>query len=164
MKLGQKLSDGFAGVARLGKKVLGETARIGHKISSEGGKILSAVERVPVIGQALAPATGVGRSAIGLVQNVADIAETGEKLLGAGEAVVRGGASAIRTGDVEGAIDAIRRGRDIKSGAKSDLERARKVATDAVALGRSSQSAFAQTGKNLKSGVAGAILGGLSDP
>ena len=164
MKLGLKLSDGFAGAARLGKKVLGETARIGHKISSDGGRLLSAVERVPVIGQALAPATAVGRSAIGLVQNVADVAGAGERLLGAGEAVIRGGASAIRTRDVEGAIDAIRRGRDIKSGAMNDLERARKVANDAVALGRTSQSAFAQTQRNLNRGVVGAILGGLSDP
>lgn len=164
MRLGFKIADSLGGVARLGKKVLGETSRIGHKISSDGGKLLSTIERVPIVGTALAPATAVGRSAIGLVQNVADIAGAGEKLLGAGEAVVRGGASAIRTGDVAGAIDAIRRGKDIKTGAMNDLERARKVATDAVALGRSANSAFAQTQRNLNRGVVGSILGSLTDP
>jgi hypothetical protein len=46
----------------------------------------------------------------------------------------------------------------------NDLERARKVANDAVALGRSTNSAFAQTQRNLNRGLVGGILGSLSDP
>lgn len=163
-RLGEKLSAGLGSATRLGKKVLGETARIGHKISSEGGKGLSVVERLPIIGTALAPATGVARGALGLVQNVADIAGAGESMLTAGESVIRAGAGAIKSGDAVGAMDALRRGRELKVGASSNLERARQVATEAGALGRSSSSAFAQTRGNLNKGLVGGLVGSLMDP
>jgi hypothetical protein len=163
-RLGDKISAGFNHATRLGKKVLGETSRIGHKISSEGGRAVSIIERVPVIGAALAPATGIARSALGLVQNVADLAGAGNTLLTGAEGVVRAGSEAIRTGDTLSAMDALRRGRDLGRDSKSSLERARKVATDSGALGRSAGSAFAQTRGNLNRGVVGGILGSLSDP
>tara|TARA_R110002012_G_scaffold24851_1_gene82590 strand:- start:3118 stop:3618 length:501 start_codon:yes stop_codon:yes gene_type:complete len=163
-RLGDKISAGLESSARIGKKVLGETSRIGHKISSEGGKAISIVERVPILGAALAPATGVARSALGLVQNVADLAQTGETLLTGAEGVVRAGSEAIRTGDTLSAMDALRRGKDLKGSTQSSLERARKVATDAGALGRSSGSAFAQTRGNLNRGMVGKVMGSLTDP
>lgn len=163
-RLGEKLSAGLENATRIGKKVLGETSRIGHKITSEGNKGLSVVERLPVIGAALAPATGVARSALGLVQNVADLAGAGESMLTGAEGVIRAGAGAIKTGDAVGAMDALRRGKELKVGAQSNLERARKVATDAGALGRSSSSAFAQTNKNLNRGLVGGLMGSLMDP
>lgn len=163
-RLGDKLSSGLANATRIGKKVLGEASRIGHKISSEGGKTLSVVERVPIIGTALAPATGVIRSGLGLVQNVSDLAGAGEKLLTGAESVVRAGGSAIKSGDYAGAMEQLRRGQELKVNAKSNLERARKVATEGVALGRSSQSAFAQTQRNLNRGLVGGIMGSLMDP
>jgi hypothetical protein len=163
-RLGAKLSSGLGNVTRIGKKVLGETSRIGHKISSEGGKAVSIGERIPVIGAALAPATGVIRSGLGLVQNVADLASTGQSMLTGAEGVLRAGTGAIRSGDAVGAMEALRRGKELKVGAQSNLERARKVATDAGSLGRSSQSAFAQTQRNLNRGLVGGILGGLMDP
>lgn len=163
-RLGDKLSVGLGNATRIGKKILGETARIGHKINSEGGKALSVVERVPILGNALAPATGVIRSGLGLVQNVADLAGAGEKILTGGESVIRSGVSAIKTGDVVGAMDTLRRGKDLQQSSRSNLERARKVATDSVALGRSSQSAFAQTKSNLNRGLVGGIMGSLMDP
>tara|TARA_R110000824_G_scaffold164016_1_gene340008 strand:- start:649 stop:1155 length:507 start_codon:yes stop_codon:yes gene_type:complete len=162
-RLGKKLSDGLAEGTRIGKKVLGETSRIGNKISSEGGKTMSMIERIPVIGQALAPATAVGRTAIGLVQNVADLAGAGEAMLSAGEGVVRAGAQAVQTGDVVSAMDALRRGKNLQTDAQSQLERSRKVIADTKAVGRDGRSAFAQTRGNLKTGLAGAIAGGLSD-
>jgi hypothetical protein len=78
-RLGAKLSSGLGNATRIGKKILGEASRIGHKISSEGGKALSIVERIPILGTALAPATGVIRSGLGLVQNVSDLAGAGVK-------------------------------------------------------------------------------------
>lgn len=163
-RLGEKLSQGASHFTRLGKKVLGEVSRIGHKISSEGGKAVSVVERVPVIGAALAPATGVARSALGLVQNVADLAGTGESLLTGAEGVVRAGAEAIATGDTLSAMDALRRGRDLGKDAQSSLERAKKVATESKAVGRGAGSAFTQSAKDLREGVRGAVKGSLSDP
>lgn len=163
-RLGDKITAGLSSASRLGKKVLGETSRIGHKISSEGGKAISVIERVPVIGAALAPATGVARSALGLVQNVADMAGVGEGLLTGAEGVVRAGSSAIKSGDTVGAMEALRRGKDLGQESKSSLERARKVATDAGALGRSAGSAFAQTNRNLNKGLVGGIMGSLMDP
>ena len=163
-RLGDKITGSLGNVARVGKKVLGEVNRIGNKISSEGGKAVSVVERVPVIGAALAPATGVARSALGLVQNVADLAGTGETLLTGAEGVVRAGGAAIKSGDAVSAMEALRKGQELKGNTQSSLERARKVATDAGALGRSSSSAFAQTNKNLNKGLVGGLMGSLMDP
>lgn len=163
-RIGDKITSGVANASRIGKKVLGETSRIGHKISSEGGKAISIIERVPVLGAALAPATGVARSAMGLVQNVADLAGAGEMMLTSAEGVVRAGSSAIKSGDAVSAMEALRKGKELKVGAASNLEKARRVATSAGDLGRSSGSAFAQTRGNLNKGMVGAVMGSLSDP
>tara|TARA_R110000737_G_scaffold215776_1_gene232288 strand:+ start:290 stop:790 length:501 start_codon:yes stop_codon:yes gene_type:complete len=163
-RLGDKITAGLESSARLGKVVLGETARIGNKISSEGGKAISIVERVPILGAALAPATGVARSALGLVQNVADLASTGETLLTGAEGVVRAGSEAIRTGDALSAMEALRRGKTLQQESRSSLERARKIATDTGALGRTSGSAFSQSASAVRDGVRGAVSGSLSDP
>ena len=61
-------------------------------------------------------------------------------------------------------MDALRRGKELKGQAQSNLERARKVATDTGALGRSAGSAFAQTRSNLNRGMVGAVMGSLTDP
>jgi len=164
MRLGAKITAGLESGARIGKKVLGETSRIGNKISSEGGKMVSIVERVPILGAALAPATGIARTALGLVQNVADLAGTGETLLTGAEGVVRAGGEAIRTGDALDAMEALRRGRDLGKGGKASLERARKIATDTQGVGRQSGSAFKQSAQQLREGVKGAVQGSLSDP
>lgn len=162
--LGNKVSQWGNDIARVGKKVLGETSRIGHKIASKGGSALNTIERVPVLGTALAPATGVIRSGLGLVQNVADLASTGETLLSGAEKVVRSGAEAIKTGDTLAGITALREGQKLAKGSKSDLERAKKVVTDAGALGRQSGSAFKQSARDLRGGVIGAVKGSLTDP
>ena len=163
-RLGDKITAGLESSSRIGKKVLGETARIGHKISSEGGKAISIVERVPILGAALAPATGIARSALGLVQNVADLASTGETLLTGAEGVVRAGSEAIRTGDALSAMEALRRGKNLQSESKSSLERARKIASESQTLGRGSGSAFKQSAQQMRDGVRGAVQGSLSDP
>lgn len=131
-RLGKKIAGGVQSASRLGKKVLGSVSRVGHKIASTGEKIVSGVERVPVVGQVLSPITGVVRSGIGLVKNVSDLAETGKGMIEDAEDIVRRGAKAIQTGDVAGASDVLRRGKNLVGTSKNTLERAREVKSEAM--------------------------------
>ncbi len=131
-RLGKKIAGGVQSASRLGKKVLGSVSRVGHKIASTGEKIVSGVERVPVVGQVLSPITGVVRSGIGLVKNVSDLADTGKGMIEDAEDIVRRGAKAIQTGDVAGASDVLRRGKNLVGTSKNTLERAREVKSEAM--------------------------------
>lgn len=133
-RLGSKISHGLEAGARLGKKVLGTVHRVGNKIATTGSKIVSGVERIPVLGQALSPVTGVVRSGLGLIKNVSDMAGKGKELIESAEGIVRKGASAIRTGDVQSASEVLRSGKDLVGSAKSQLERAKQVKSDAVKI------------------------------
>ena len=133
-RLGSKISSGVQSASRLGKKALGTVSRVGHKIASTGEKIVAGVERVPVMGQVLAPITGVVRSGIGLVKNVSDLADSGKSMIEDAEDIVRRGAKAIQTGDVAGASDVLRRGKDFAGASKNTLERAREVKREAVKI------------------------------
>jgi hypothetical protein len=135
-RLGSKISSGIQSAARLGKKALGTVSRVGHKIASTGEKIVSGVERVPIVGQVLSPITGVVRSGIGLVKNVSDLADTGKGLIEYAEDIVRTGAKAIQTGDVAGASDVLRRGKQLVGSSKNTLERAREVKSEAVKVAK----------------------------
>tara|TARA_R110000744_G_scaffold254601_2_gene370214 strand:- start:458 stop:886 length:429 start_codon:yes stop_codon:yes gene_type:complete len=135
-RIGAKVAGALSSGSRLGQKALGNVARVGHKIADVGGKIVGGIERVPILGQALAPATGIARSAIGLVRNVADAAQSGQSMLKEGDSIVRAGANALRTGDTQGAMDTIRRTKAIGNQAKGQIERARQVKSDAVKLSR----------------------------
>ena len=129
-RIGAKVAGALSSGSRLGQKALGNVARVGHKIADVGGKIVGGIERVPILGQALAPATGIARSAIGLVRNVADAAQSGQSMLKEGDSIVRAGANALRT------MDTIRRTKAIGNQAKGQIERARQVKSDAVKLSR----------------------------
>lgn len=131
-RLGRKISSGLQSASRIGKKVLGSVNRVGNKIANTAEKIVSGVERVPVLGSVLAPATGVVRSGIGLVRNVASLAGTGKEMIEDAEDIVRRGSKAIQTGDVAGASDVLRRGKNLVGTTKSTLERARDVKDEAV--------------------------------
>jgi hypothetical protein len=133
-RIGSKISHGLEAGARLGKKVLGTVNRVGNKIATQGAKIVSGVERIPIIGQALAPITGVARSGLGLIKNVSDMAGRGVDMIEDAEDIVRRGASAIRTGDVQSASEVVRRGANLVGSAKSQLERAKEVKRDAVKI------------------------------
>ena len=139
-RLGSKISHGLEAGARLGKKVLGTVHRVGNKIATQGSKIVSGVERIPVIGQALAPITGVARSGLGLIKNVSDIAGKGRDMIEDAEDIVRRGASAIRTGDVQSASEVVRRGKDLVGSGKAQLERAKQVKQDAVKIANRSNT------------------------
>ena len=131
-RLGSKISSGIQSAARLGKKALGSVSRVGHKIASTGEKIVSGVERIPIVGQVLSPITGVVRSGIGLVKNVSDLADTGKGMIEDAEDIVRRVAKAIQTGDVAGASDVLRRGKQLVGTSQNTLERAREVKREAV--------------------------------
>lgn len=131
-RLGKKIAGGVQSASRLGKKVLGEVNRVGNKIASTGEKIVGGVERIPVLGQMLSPATGVVRSGIGLVKNVSELAGRGKEMIEDAEDIVRRGGEAIRTGDVQSASDVLRRGKQLVGTSKNTLERAREVKDEAV--------------------------------
>ena len=116
-RLGNKLADGASNASRLGQKALGTIHRVGNKIASQGSKIVSGVERIPILGQVLSPATGIVRSGIGLVKNVADLAGSGS---------------------VEEATNVLRRGKNLVGTSKNTLERAKEVQRDAVKIAQRS--------------------------
>ena len=90
-RIGNKIADGVHTAAKVGQKITGEVARVGHKIADVGKSAVSAVERIPVIGQVLAPVTGIARSAIGLVENISDGAETANSIMNKGDKLVSRG-------------------------------------------------------------------------
>lgn len=135
-RIGGKIAGALHSGSRIGQKALGSIARVGHKIADTGSKVVSGIERVLILGQALAPATGVARSAIGLVRNVADSAQAGQNMLREGDSIVRAGANALRTGDTQGAMDTIRRTKALGNQAKGQIERARQVKSDAMKIAR----------------------------
>lgn len=133
-RLGNKIASGVKSATRIGKKALGTIHRVGNKIATQGEKIVSGVERIPVLGSVLAPATGVVRSGIGLVKNVSELAGRGEDLIDTAEDIVRRGGEALKTGNVAEASDVLKRGKQLVGTGKSTLERAKEVKNDAVKL------------------------------
>lgn len=131
-RLGSKISAGISTAARIGKKALGTIHRVGNKIATQGEKIVSGVERIPILGSVLSPATGVVRSGIGLVKNVSELAGRGKDMIEDAEDIVRRGRDALQTGDVAGASDVLRRGKTLVGTSKNTLERARQVKDEAV--------------------------------
>ena len=112
-RLGGRISSGIQTAGRLGKKVLGNVNRIGNTIAHHGEKILNVVDRIPIVGQVLSPVSGVVRSGIGLVRDVADVAGKGKELIEAGEKL-------LESGDVVGAGKLVKskleKGSDIRKG------------------------------------------------
>jgi hypothetical protein len=133
-RLGNKIASGVKSATRIGKKALGTIHRVGNKIATQGEKIVSGVERIPVLGSVLAPATGVVRSGIGLVKNVSELAGRGEDMIDTAEDIVRRGGEALKTGNVAEATDVLKRGKQLVGTGKSTLERAKEVKNDAVKL------------------------------
>lgn len=117
-RLGSRISSGIHSAARIGKKTLGNVARVGNRISASAEKVVNAVERIPILGQMAAPVTGVVRSGIGLVKDVSQAAQSGKELIEEGEAVLSG------SGNVK----------DLVASGKSKLERAKNIKSDAKEL------------------------------
>jgi len=124
-RIGGKISSGLHSAARIGKKVLGNVHRVGNKIANTAEKVVNVVDRIPGVGQVLAPVSGVVRSGIGLVRDVADVAGKGEELIKAGEGIV----SQAESGDISGAIGQ----------AKSKLEKGKALKMDATQILKDTQ-------------------------
>lgn len=114
-RLGNRITSGLHSAARVGKKVLGNVARVGNRIADGAEKVSNFVERVPILGQVAAPITGVVRSGIGLVRDVAGAASAAKGLIEQGEDVLAG----------KGSV------KDLVASGKSQLERAKNIGKDA---------------------------------
>ena len=128
-RIGNKITSGLHTAARLGKKALGSVSAVGNRIADTTEKVLNTVNRVPVLGQVVAPISGVVRSGIGLVRDVADASKTAQGLIQGGEDVLQG----------KGSV------KDLVASGKSQLERARNIKRDAGSI--------IQDAKGLKSGM-----------
>lgn len=124
-RLGNKIADGLTKASRVGSKVLGSAARLGNKIVEKGSAIVGGIERIPVLGQVLAPATGIARSGLAMVKNLSAGAERGSRMLHDAGDIVRQGREVLRTGDLEQAHSVLRRGHALGKEAKSSLEKAK---------------------------------------
>tara|TARA_R110000824_G_scaffold340739_4_gene527250 strand:+ start:5264 stop:5782 length:519 start_codon:yes stop_codon:yes gene_type:complete len=151
--IGKKLSNGLHSAARVGLKITGGVSRVGHKIASVGKKVLDVVDRVPVVGTMLAPATGVARSAIGLVENVADAAGTAHSAIKVGDKLVRQGQAALKSGDKVAAMGVLRGGQQLVSDSKSNIEKARKIVSDSRKLSKMAGGAVGESKSNIMKSV-----------
>jgi hypothetical protein len=90
-RLGSRISSGLKSAARVGKKTLGAVSRVGNTIAHTAEKAVNVVDRIPIVGQVLSPLSGVVRSGIGLVKDVADAADAGKSLIEGGESILQSG-------------------------------------------------------------------------
>lgn len=122
-RLGARISSGISSASRIGKKVLGNVNRIGNTIAHHGEKVLNVVDRIPIVGQVLSPVSGVIRSGIGLVKDVASVAGQGKELIEEGEKL-------LKSGDVMGAKNLVKskleKGGDIRQGIENISSTLRK--------------------------------------
>ena len=94
-----------------------------------GNKIVGGIQSASRLGK---KALGtIHRSGIGLVKNVSALAGTGKDMIEDAEDIVRRGSQALQTGDVAGASDVLRRGKNLVGTSKNTLERAREVQREA---------------------------------
>ena len=154
-RLGNKIADGLHSAAIVGKKITGNVSRVGHKIASVGKSVVGAVERIPVIGQALAPVTGIARSAIGLVEDVADAAGGASKLMGTGSKLIRAGQSAVNKGNIAGAHEVLRSAGNLGIGgkAKQNIQKASEAIGAAKSLSGFAGGAVGESKANLMKNV-----------
>ena len=128
-RIGNKIKSGLHSAARLGKKALGSVSSVGNRIADSTEKVLNTIDRVPILGQVVSPVSGVVRSGIGLVRDVADASKTAQGLIQGGEDLLEG----------KGSV------KDLVASGKSQLERARNIKKDAGSI--------IQEAKGLKSGM-----------
>lgn len=129
-RLGSRISSGLKSAARVGKKTLGAVSRVGNTIASTAEKAVNVVDRIPVVGQVLAPVSGVVRSGIGLVKDVADAAEAGKSLIEGGEAVLKSGDVSQVGGLVKDAKSKLEKGKALKKDASALMADVKKLTQD----------------------------------
>jgi len=133
-RLGSRISSGLHSAARLGKKALGSVSRVGNTIAHGAEKVVNVVDRIPIVGQVLSPLSGVVRSGIGLVKDVAYAAGAGKKLLSQGEDLLSAGESALKNKDLSAVGDLAKQAQGVGKFGKSQLERSKKIVSGSKAL------------------------------
>jgi len=133
-RLGSRISSGLHSAARIGKKALGHVNRVGNAIAHGAEKVVNVVDRIPVVGQVLAPVSGVVRSGIGLVKDVADAAGMGQSLLSEGDKLLTAGEKALKSGNPMDVMSAVAQGKQTLGMGKSQLEKGGKIAKDTSSL------------------------------
>ena len=129
-RLGNRIKSGLHSAARIGKKVLGGVSRVGNTIADTAEKVVNVVDRVPVLGQVVAPVSGVVRSGIGLVRDVADASSSAKSLIEEGEAVLDSGDISKVGGLVKSAKSKLEKGSALKSDAKELMSDVKKLTSD----------------------------------
>jgi len=129
------------GIYRMGKKVTSSVGRVGRKLVNAGKGAVDFVEKTPVLGDVLRPATAAARGALGVaesgvaaVERADQYLEKGARLAGKAEQLVRGAdktfgsaRSFIQTGNIAHAKDALRRGQQLHHSAGGVARDARSV-------------------------------------
>tara|TARA_R100000278_G_scaffold120960_1_gene103933 strand:- start:164 stop:613 length:450 start_codon:yes stop_codon:yes gene_type:complete len=128
-RLGSRISSGLKSAARVGKKSLGAVSRVGNAIAHGAEKVVNVVDRIPVVGQVLAPVSGVVRSGIGLVQDVADAAASGKELIEEGEKLLGGEGDAQAL--MKKAKTQLEKGKQIKQTGSQVMAQAKAVKSSA---------------------------------
>ena len=152
-RIGNKIANGLHSASTVGKKITGTIDRVGHKISAVGKNAVNMINRVPIVGSALAPVTGLVSSGLGIVENVADVAGSANKLIDRGDKLLRMGQDALNTKDTAGAMRTMREAKNLgKSGGKQ-LRRASEVLGQARSLAGKSGGAMGESKSNVMKNV-----------
>ena len=124
-KLGHKIAGSSMKGLRIGEKVTGEVARVGHKVRDYGK--YAAMAAAPLGPEAVA-ALG---AAAGVAGKVGDVAQTANKMIKSTQAGARGAQNALAAGNKQQALGIMRdtakdqyaAGKSLKTAAKSVMER-----------------------------------------
>ena len=124
-KIGQKLAGNSMKGLRIGEKVTGEVAKIGHKVRDYGKYAALAAG---ALGPEAAAAVG---AAAGVAGKVGDVAEKANTMIKSTQVGARGAQNALAAGNKQQALGIMRdtakdqfaAGKSLKSAAKSVMER-----------------------------------------
>lgn len=125
--IGKKVSQGAGSLAKLGKKNLGNIARIGNKVTQVLGTGLNIIDQIPIIGGVLAPVTRPLTKILGAVQAGTALAERGKAGIEKAETLVASGKSALKSGDLAGVMNAGKGLRGVAQGGVGGMREARRT-------------------------------------
>ena len=138
-KLGKKV---LGGAAKLGKKVAGKVAHIGGKVSDVAGGVVNFVDKVPILGDVLAPITRNIKKVLGVVDSATSLANKTTSGIERAEMAVAnrdiGALKDIAKGGVKGMKDARRLSVGFGTGVRDSVMGAKGVAKNV--RGRASQA------------------------
>ena len=133
-KLGTKLLNGASKGLRVGTKVLGTVARVGHKILDPVNRGVGLISKIPVLGALAEPVLAPVRGALNLANSALGVVDSGASLGRKVQSGVRATQSAVTHGDYHQAANVMRdtakdsyaSGQTLQHTARSVLERTRK--------------------------------------